>query len=246
MAINRISGNILQDDLRRGADLAIQGNLIYFDIQNNRVGVRTSTPTDDFEVDGVLRVGNVTITDIGNIDAGGVNINNLADPVANSDAATRKFVLENMGNIGVAGNLSFANTTISTILAAGNITLAPTGSTPVIIDTSSGLVIPVGNTSDRLSPPMTGTVRFNTDISRVEIYDGTEWDSMVSGVTNQIITPDGSSAVYVLDRDSTDAATLIAVNGVVQLPGVAYTVLGNVLTFAEAPLTTDIVDVRFL
>jgi len=246
MAINRISGNILQDDLRRGSDLAIQGNLIYFDVQNNRVGVRTSTPTDDFEVDGVLRVGNVTITDVGNINAGGVNINNLAEPQVNSDAATRKFVLDNVGNIGVVGNLSFANTTISTMLAAGNITLAPTGNTPVIINTASGLVLPVGDTAARLSPPVIGTVRFNTDTSRVEVYDGTGWDGIASNVTNQIITPDGSSTIYVLNRDSTDAAALIAVNGVVQLPGVAYTVSGNVLTFAEAPLTTDIIDVRFL
>jgi len=89
-------------------------------------------------------------------------------------------------------------------------------------------------------------VRFNTDTSRVEVYDGTGWDGIASNVTNQIITPDGSSTIYVLNRDSTDAAALIAVNGVVQLPGVAYTVSGNVLTFAEAPLTTDIIDVRFL
>ena len=246
MAINRISGNILQDNLVRGNDLAIQGNLIYFDVQNTRVGIRTSTPTDDFDVAGVLRVGNVEISDVGNINAGTVYINNLADPIQPQDAATRQFVLDQAGNIGTAGNLTFANTTISTVLAVANITLAPTGSATVIIDTESGLVIPVGNTLQRPSPAATGTVRFNTDTDRAEIYDGSEWDSVVAGVTGQIITPDGSSLQYALDRDSTSVATLVAVNGVVQLPTVAYTVTANVITFAEAPLVTDIIDIRFL
>lgn len=246
MAINRISGNILQDDLRRGSDLAIQGNLIYFDVQNDRVGIRTSTPSDELEVQGVVRVGSVTISNIGNIDAGNVYINNLTDPVADQDAATKRYVLDNVGNIGTAGNLSFANTTISTTLANGNITLTPTGNAAVIVDADSALVIPVGDTAQRPTAATTGMVRFNTDIERVEVYDGTEWDSMVSGVTAQVITPDGSSLVYVLDRDSTSAATMLAVNGVVQLPGVAYSVSGNVLTFTEAPRTTDIVDIRFL
>lgn len=246
MAINKISGNILQDDLRRGSDLAIQGNLIYFDVGANRVGIRTNTPASDLDVVGTLQVGSVTISSTGNIDAGGVNINDLAEPVANTDAATRKFVLDNIGNIGTAGNLTFANTTISTSLATGNITLAPTGDATAIIDTVSGLVVPVGNTAQRPGTPATGTVRFNTDIQRVEVYDGTEWDTVVAGVTAQIITPDGSSLQYALDRDSTSAATMVAVNGVVQLPTVSYTVTANVITFAEAPLTTDIIDIRFL
>ena len=246
MAINRISGNILQDDLRRGSDLAVQGNLIYFDVVNDRVGILTSTPADDFEVAGVLRVGSVTISYIGNIDAGNVAINNLLDPVANSDAATKFYVDSRTGNLTSVGNITFANTTLSTSLATGNITLAPTGDSQVFIDTVSGMVIPVGNTAQRPGSPVSGTIRFNTDYQRVEVYDGAEWDSVVSGVTAQIITPDGSSLQYALDRDSTSAATMVAVNGVVQLPVTAYTVTANVITFAEAPLVTDIIDIRFL
>jgi hypothetical protein len=78
------------------------------------------------------------------------------------------------------------------------------------------------------------------------VYDGAEWDSVAAGVTNQLFTGDDSTLVFALDRDSTSAAALVMFNGVVQIPGVAYTVTGNLITFAEAPLTSDVIDVRFL
>ena len=246
MAINRVSGNILQDNLQRGTNLSVQGNLIYFDVNTNRVGIRTSSPGSDLEVVGVLEVGNVTISNVGNIDAGGVNINDLAEPVANTDAATKFYVDSQTGNLTSIGNLSISNTTISTSLAVGNITLAPTGNSDVIIDTVSGLVLPVGNTAQRPSPAAQGTVRFNSDSDRVEIYDGSGWEDVVANVTNQTLNGDGSTVLFTLDRDSTTAAALIMINGVVQLPAVAYSVTGNQLTFTQAPVISDVIDVRFL
>jgi hypothetical protein len=245
MAINSISGNILQDNLQRGADLSIQGNLIYFDIVNNRVGIKTSNPSDDFEVDGIFRVGNVVITAGGNINAGNVNINNLAAPVANSDAAT-KFYADNIAANSNIGNFTFSNTTISTSVSPGNITLLPTANSTVIIDTVSGLVIPVGNTAQRPSPAATGTIRYNTESERIEVYDGTEWDLVASDISSQLIIPDGTSVNYALDRSTTASAILVITNGVVQTPTLAYSVAGNLLSFVEAPLTTDTVDIRFL
>lgn len=245
MAINRISGNILQDNLQRGANLAIQGNLVFFDVVNNRVGILTETPQEEFEVAGNFRVGNVIVYQVGNVDVGNVWINNLQNPIANNDAATKSYVDQNIGNIQL-GNFSFSNTTISTTISPGNITLAPTGNSEVVIDTTTGLVIPVGNTVQRPISPVTGTLRWNTDLSRPEIYDGTEWDQIASDVSAQLITPDGVSVSYNLNRTTTSAAVLVITNGIVQTPTVAYTVAGNVLTFSEAPLSSDIIDVRFL
>jgi hypothetical protein len=245
MAINRISGNILQDNLQRGANLAIQGNLVFFDIVNDRVGILTETPRQQFEVGGNLQVGNVIVYRTGNVTVGNVWINNLLDPIANSDAATKRYVDDSVGNIEL-GAFTFSNTTISTSLAVGNITLEPTGNSTVIIDTTSGLVIPVGNTSQRPVSPQTGTLRWNTELERAEIYNGIEWDQVVSDVTAQLIVPDGSSLVYTLDRLATSAAVLVITNGIVQTPTVAYTVVNDQLIFVEAPLTTDIIDIRFL
>jgi hypothetical protein len=142
--------------------------------------------------------------------------------------------------------LSVSNTTITTSLATGNITLAPTGNSDVIIDTVSGLVLPTGNTDQRPDPAQQGTVRFNTDSDRVEIYDGTGWEDVVANVTNQVLNGDGSTAVFTLDRDTTTAAALVMINGVVQLPITAYSVSGNQITFAQAPVISDTIDIRFL
>lgn len=245
MAINRISGNILQDNLQRGTNLSIQGNLIFFDINTNRVGIRTSTPDSDLDVVGVFTVGSVTINSTGNIDAGGVNINALADPVANADAATKSYVDSQIGNVGTIGNLEISNTTITTDLAEGNITLTPTGNSTVIIDATSGLVLPTGNTAQRPNNDVVGTIRFNTDSDQLEIYNG-DWNDVVANVTNQTLDGDGSTVTFTLNRDSTAASALIMINGVVQLPTSAYTVAGNQLTFSQAPVTADTIDIRFL
>jgi hypothetical protein len=251
MSINLISGNILNANLVRGANLAISSssagaNLIFIDTQNGRVGVRTNAPTQALDVAGVLRVGNVTISNVGNINAGNVNINNLLSPVANADAATKSYVDTVTGNITAnLGNITIANTTISPTITPGNITLKTTANSTVIIDITSGLVLPVGNTAQRPGN-VTGTVRFNTDSDRAEIYDGTEWDSLTGNVTAQLVNGDGSTLVFVLDRSSTTAATLVIINGVVQMPTTAYSVSGNTLTFTQAPQISDAIDIRFL
>lgn len=244
MAINYISGNILANTLTRGYDLSIgsvlDGNLIYVDVNNNRIGVRTASPQDELDIAGVLRVGNVTISNIGNINAGSTYINNLLNPVQPQDAVTKQYVDSGLGN------LTFSNTTISTSLAVGNITLRPTGNATAIISTTSGLVLPVGNTSQRPSPASTGTARFNSDSNRVEIYDGSGWEDVAANVTNQTLYGDGSTTVFLLNYSTTTASALVMVNGIVQLPVTAYSVSGNTLTFQQAPTISDVVDVRFL
>ena len=150
------------------------------------------------------------------------------------------------GNI---GNLSIANTTITTDGSLENITIEPIGNGLVIIDTTTGLVLPVGNTDQRPSPGTTGTLRFNTDYTRIEYYDGVEWDVVAGGVSNETFNGDGSTTTFTLARKTTTGATLVMLNGVVQLPTTAYSVTGvgsNSLVFTEAPAVGDVIDVRFL
>ena len=97
---------------------------------------------------------------------------------------------------------------------------------------------------------MAGTLRFNTETGRVEVYDGTEWDQVGQGaVTNQILNGDGSTVTFVLDRSTTTAAALVMLNGITQVPTQAYDMSPNPsanLVFSEAPGSGDVIDVRFL
>ena len=195
-----------------------------------------------------VTIGSVTFANVGNIDAGSVNINNLADPVANADAATRGFVLSQIsGNVTTIGNLVINDTTITTNTANANINIDPIGTGTFSIIGTNGFVIPVGNVAQRPSPAAQGTLRFNNEYSRLEYYDGAEWDVVAGGVTNQTIdTANGVTTIFTLDRESTTAATLIMLNGIVQLPTTSYSITGNALTFVQAPQTSDIIDIRFL
>jgi len=195
-----------------------------------------------------VTIGNVTFANVGNVNAGNVNINYLAEPVANTDAATKGYVLSQIsGNVTSIGNLVVNDTTITTSTANANINIDPNGTGTFTIVGTNGFVIPVGNIAQRPSPAAEGTLRFNNEYDRLEYYDGTEWDVVGGGITNQTITTaDGVTTVFTLDRDSTTAASLVMLNGVVQLPTTAYSVSGNTLTFTEAPASSDIIDIRFL
>ena len=99
MAVNYVKGQILSSNLERdGIDLSIS---------NANVGINTVSPSSTLEVAGIFTVGTVTISNIGNISAGNVNINNLAEPVANADATTKFYVDQTIGNVAgsVTGNV---------------------------------------------------------------------------------------------------------------------------------------------
>ena len=164
---------------------------------------------------------------------------------------------EYVGDLGVQnipdnaniGNLQISNTTITTTLANGNITLQPTGNSVVSINTTTGLILPVGNTDQRPSPGTTGTVRFNTTTSVLEVYNGNAWASTSTAVTNQVLYGDGSTETFTLDRSTTTAAVLVILNGITQVPVQSYSMVPNPsanLVFTEAPETSDVIDIRFL
>jgi hypothetical protein len=56
MAVGRISGPLLKANLlRNGVDLAFETDLLYLDVNNLRIGIKTNNPTHDLHVDGTTR-----------------------------------------------------------------------------------------------------------------------------------------------------------------------------------------------
>lgn len=157
-------------------------------------------------------------------------------------------VTNNPGNVTI-GNLTVANTTVSTNLANGNITLTATGNGLVTISGTGGITIPYGNTTQRPDPAVEGTIRYNNALNQTEIYTGSDWESIggaIANITNQTITPDGSTVTYTLDQAATATGILVTINGINQTPNVDYTVATDQITFTDVPLTTDIIQIRFI
>ena len=152
-----------------------------------------------------------------------------------------------VGGAAVLGNLNISNTTISTSLANGNITLTSTGTGLVTISGTAGVIIPAGNTAQRPGSAVTSTLRVNTELAQLEYYSGSAWVSASGApVTNQTLNGDGSSTVFNLNTSTTTAGALIMLNGVVQIPTTSYSISTTTLTFTEAPASSDVIDVRFL
>ena len=151
------------------------------------------------------------------------------------------------------GEWQIYNNTLTTTNGDATIIPAQIGAQPgrVRVQSTTSMVLPVGQSAQRPTSPVIGDMRFNTDLGTVEWYAGpvTGWTPGAGSSTtaSQIITPDGTSSNYTLNQAASTTSVLIILNGVVQQAGVAYTVTGTTLTFlTEPPLVTDNIEVRFL
>ena len=97
-----------------------------------------------------------------------------------------------------AGNLRLNGNTLSSTDTDGNIVLTPNGDGYVQISGTNALVIPKG-TSLQQAPAVSGAIRFNTDLTSFEGYDGTHWASL-GGVRS----PDTNTYVTALDSGNID------------------------------------------
>jgi len=104
---------------------------------------------------------------------------------------------------------------------------------------STAIQIPIGSTADRPSTPVNGQMRFNTDLSRFEIYYNA-WQQVAINGTVKIVkdtfTGDGTTTTFTLTQTPLATYTIIVfVGNVNQNPDDAYTLSGNQITFYNAP-----------
>jgi hypothetical protein len=123
----------------------------------------------------------------------------------------------------------------------------------LIINSTASMILPTGTTAQRPSnsggSDVAGMFRFNTTQSALEVYTGAEWNAITTQFTvivSESFAGDDTTTVFEMAGTSTTAATIVSVNGIVQIPTVAYSVSDTTLTFTEAPATGDSIDVRRL
>lgn len=128
MAIGRISGPLLKANLiRDGVDLAFETDLLYLDVNNSRIGVRSASPQYTLDVQGTTRSTNLIVSDqlnIGNFTVSNNTISsslNTINFVAGGGSATAYHSRLLVNDIEFNGN------TISTSNSNANLELRSNG-----------------------------------------------------------------------------------------------------------------------
>ena len=121
------------------------------------------------------------------------------------------------------------------------------------INTTDSILIPVGTNAQRPGnqgqTDVQGMFRYSTTQNAIEWYTGTQWNAATTQftvITDEQFTGDGSTVAFTMGAAATTASTIVSINGVLQIPTLAYSCSSTTLTFTEAPASSDIIDVRRL
>lgn len=145
-----------------------------------------------------------------------------------------------------SGNLSPGNVTS---VFYGNINtdvIRPLSTNVTIFNSNTAIGLPSGSSTQYPTSNVAGYFRYNTTINTVEYYNGTVWVPIMNSITDQVIIPDGVNQTFTLNQTTNAIGIIVSINGVLQQPNASYTVSGNQITFAEIPLVSDVVDIRFI
>lgn len=191
--------------------------------------------TGNFEATGISVLGNVTVTGDDITTAGTMLTVNAAGAdidfqVSSDTIASALFVDGASGSVVVGSNV-------------------PTAEVSFKVDATDAMMVPVGLTAERPAIPVAGMLRFNTNLGDLELYDGDSWNSTSTEFTligSEVFNGDGSTATFTLSSAQTTASCIVSINGVIQFPTLAYAVSGTSLSFTEAPVPGDVIEVRKL
>jgi hypothetical protein len=221
-------------------ELTSNANLVFSGTQLTVTGTANAT---------TVNAGNIQTTGntVASSDTNGnvnINANGTGTVRVNSDGDNTNFIV-------YANTATYASGLIYAKASSGQVgilTETPTAGATLHINATNSMIVPVGTTLERPTGAA-GMLRFNTSQGLLEFHDGTGWSSTAGNFTVISYTNysgDGSTLNFTLSESSTTASTLVAINGIVQQPSTAYSVSGTTLTFTEAPLATDSIDVRLL
>jgi hypothetical protein len=123
----------------------------------------------------------------------------------------------------------------------------------LIVNTTDSIMIPSGTTAQRPGSAggtdTAGMIRFNTSNAQLEYYDGATWQNTGTDFTvisSETFDGDDSTTIFTLAAAATTQSVIVSLNGVLQIPTIAYSVSSTTLTFTSAPATGDKIEVRRL
>ena len=189
-------------------------------------------------------------------DIGNVAIGQLTIPVGNLHitGGTNGQYLQTDG----AGNLDWNTIPLS---AGGNNTQIQYNNTGVLDGSNTFTFNNSTNTVTVANIDTTAVANLN-NVSNVRIGGGTtgfvlqtdgtgnlSWAAPLGNtqiILDQQLVGDSNTTQFNLITPAFTNSVLVSLNGVQQLPNVAYSISGNVISFTEAPATSDVIDIRFL
>jgi hypothetical protein len=173
MAVGRISGPLLKDNLlRNGVNLAFETSLLYLDVVNSRIGINTTAPAYDLDVNGTTRSNNLyattqanlaTFTISGNTISSSNNTINLTPTGVNPTVLS---AIVNVGNLSLTGNVLSSTNTNGAITLQANGTGAINLNSNVLISGSlhaTGTITADGNI--QLGDQITDTISFTGEVN---------------------------------------------------------------------------------
>ena len=148
------------------------------------------------------------------------------------------------------------NATYDTVIIGNSATASTVvNGAKLIINTNDSILLPVGTNAQRptasgLGTDTTGMFRYSTTAGAIEWYTGSAWTAATTSFTviaDQQFNGTGSQTIFTLSEAQTTNSCIVSINGVIQIPTLAYAVTsGTTLTFTEAPASGDVIDVRKL
>lgn len=110
--------------------------------------------------------------------------------------------------------------------------------------------VPTGTTAQRSSNPQAGDIRFNIDLNKLEIYNGSSFSTIATegtaSITQDSFTGDGTTTAFTMSTSVTNDQTqrvIVAVGNVYQNPANAYTLSGTTITFTSPPGNAETITV---
>jgi hypothetical protein len=109
---------------------------------------------------------------------------------------------------------------------------------------------PAGTTAERPTESSAGDLRFNTDTSKMEYFDGSAFVQFSKEgnvtITQDSFTGDNSTTAFTMSQSVASNQTqrvIVAVGNVYQNPASAYTLSGTTITFTSAPAAAETITV---